>query len=67
MPCQELIELEASSHRYNERRQETATPAKERRAGKSAGFRAGAARYAFIIMNHRQSCKICSALLQPVS
>jgi hypothetical protein len=59
MRCQEFIELEASSHRYTERRQTKATTAKERRTGKPEGFRMGQARLAFMLMLHLQTCAIC--------
>ncbi len=59
MPCQEFLELEASLHRYSERRQQTGEASKERRSGKPTGFRMGEARLAFMLMLHRQSCAIC--------
>ena len=59
MPCQEFLELEASSHRYTERRNKIEETAAERRSGKPAGFRAGEARYAYILLLHLQSCAIC--------
>ena len=63
MPCQEFVELEASSHRYSERRTQTQDATldatQERRTGKAAGFRAGEARLAFILMLHLQNCDVC--------
>jgi hypothetical protein len=59
MPCQEFIELEASSHRYTERRNKAEEAPEERRSGEPSGFRAGQARYACILMLHLQGCAIC--------
>jgi hypothetical protein len=59
MPCQEFIELEASSLRFTERRNQTVETPGERRTGKPAGYRAGEARYAYILMLHLQNCVIC--------
>lgn len=59
MPCRELLELQASSHRYTERRNRTEETAGERRSGKPTGFRFGEARYAYLVNLHLQSCKVC--------
>jgi hypothetical protein len=59
MPCQEFIELEASSQRFTERRNKTVETSGERCAGKPAGYRAGEARYAYILMLRLQNCAVC--------
>jgi hypothetical protein len=59
MPCKEMIELEASFHRYTERRRLDIATKQERRQGLADRFRAGEARLAFIVLSHRQKCNLC--------
>ena len=60
MPCKEMIELEASFDQYTNRRRKNAATHEERRHQSSVGaFRAGEARFAYIVLSHRQNCPLC--------
>jgi hypothetical protein len=59
MPCIEMMELEASYARYNERSLITTTLLSSGRGEFSKWHRAGRAKIAWSIQMHRQTCGVC--------